>query len=62
MRCDKESKEKTNKQKNQNKTKQNKKRRVRIKENVFLSRKSIVVGSKTDFVTPVNYGNNSANL
>ena len=60
MRCDKESKEKTNKQKT--KTKQNKKRRVRIKENVFLSRKSIVVGSKTDFVTPVNYGNNSANL
>ena len=57
MRCDKESKEKTNKQKNQNK-----KRRVRIKENVFLSRKSIVVGSKTDFVTPVNYGINSANL
>ena len=60
MRCDKESKEKTNKQKT--KTKQNKKRRVRIKENVFLSRKSIVVGSKTDFVTPVKYGNNSANL
>lgn len=60
MRCDKESKEKqTNKK---TKTKQNKKRRVRIKENVFLSRKSIVVGSKTDFVTPVNYGNNSANL
>ena len=52
MRCDKESKEKqTNKK---TKTKQNKKRRVRIKENVFLSRKSIVVGSKTDFVTPVN--------
>lgn len=60
MRCDKESKEKqTNKK---TKTKQNKKRRVRIKENVFLSKKSIVVGSKTDFVTPVNYGNNSANL
>ena len=60
MRCDKESKEKqTNKK---TKTKQNKKRRVRIKENVFLNRKSIVVGSKTDFVTPVNYGNNSANL
>ena len=60
MRCDKESKEKqTNKK---TKTKQNKKRRVRIKENVFLSRKSIVIGSKTDFVTPVNYGNNSANL
>lgn len=60
MRCDKESKEKqTNKK---TKTKQNKKRRVRIKENVFLSRKSIVVGSKTDFVTLVKYGNNSANL
>lgn len=60
MRCDKESKEKqTNKK---TKTKQNKKRRVRIKENVFLSRKSIVFGSKTDFVTPVKYGNNSANL
>lgn len=60
MRCDKESKEKqTNKK---TKTKQNKKRRVRIKENVFLSRKSIVVGRKTDFVTPVKYGNNSANL
>lgn len=60
MRCDKESKEKqTNKK---TKTKQNKKRRVRTKENVFLSRKSIVIGSKTDFVTPVNYGNNSANL
>ena len=61
MRCDKESKEK-NKQTKKTKTKQNKKRRVRIKENVFLSRKSIVIGSKTDFVTPVNYGNNSANL
>lgn len=60
MRCDKESKEKqTNKK---TKTKQNKKRRVRTKENVFLRRKSIVVGSKTDFVTPVKYGNNSANL
>lgn len=52
MRCDKESKVKTNKQ--TKKPKQNKKRRIRIKENVLLNKKSIVVGSKTDFVTPVN--------